>query len=57
MFGSLLATAMAVVSIIGYANNILVVARSDFSSIDGELVVRVIGIPVTPVGAFMGWMP
>jgi hypothetical protein len=57
MFGSLLATAMAVVSIIGYANNILVVARSDFSSIDGELVVRVIGIPVPAVGAFMGWMP
>ena len=42
---------------IGWVHNVIVVARSDFSSIDGMTVVRVIGIPVAPVGAVFGWIP
>lgn len=42
---------------IGWVHNVIVVAHSDFSSIDGMTVVRVIGIPVAPVGAIVGWIP
>ena len=42
---------------IGWVHNIIAVAHSDFSSIDGMTVVRVIGIPVAPVGAVLGWIP
>ena len=41
----------------GWARNIIAVTQSDFASIDGEIVVRVIGIPVVPIGAIMGWVP
>ena len=42
---------------IGWVRNIIAVAHSDFSSIDGMTVVRVIGIPAAPVGAVVGWIP
>ena len=41
----------------GWVRNIIAVAHSDFTSISGELVIRVIGIPAAPVGAVMGWVP
>ena len=41
----------------GWVRNIIAVTQSDFTSINGELVVRVIGIPAAPVGAVMGWVP
>ena len=41
----------------GWLRNIIAVTQSDFTSINGELVVRVIGIPAAPVGAVMGWVP
>jgi hypothetical protein len=41
----------------GWVRNIIAVAQSDFTSINGELVIRVIGIPAAPVGAVMGWVP
>lgn len=41
----------------GWVRNIIAVAQSDFTSINGELVIRVIGIPAAPVGSIMGWVP
>ena len=41
----------------GWVRNIIAVVHSDFSSINGELVVRVVGIPAAPIGAVMGWVP
>jgi hypothetical protein len=41
----------------GWVRNIIAVAQSDFTSINGEIVIRVIGIPVAPVGAVIGWVP
>jgi hypothetical protein len=42
----------------GWIRNIIVVAtESDFTNINGELVVRVIGIPLAPVGAVVGLVP
>ena len=41
----------------GWVRNIIAVTQSDFSNINGELVVRVVGIPMAPVGAVMGWVP
>jgi hypothetical protein len=41
----------------GWVRNIIAVAQSDFTSINGELVIRVIGIRAAPVGAVMGWVP
>jgi len=42
---------------IGWVRNIIAVAHSDFSSIDGMTVIRVIGMPLAPVGAVFGWIP
>jgi hypothetical protein len=42
--------------VVGYARNLLTVMHSDFNHIDGELVVRVIGVPVIPIGAIAGWV-
>jgi hypothetical protein len=41
----------------GWVRNIIDVVHSDFSHVDGGLVVRVIGIPFVPVGAVAGWIP
>jgi hypothetical protein len=42
---------------VGWVRNIIAVTQSDFSNINGELVVRVVGTPMAPVGAVMGWVP
>ena len=42
---------------VGWVRNIIAVTHSDFNNIDGELVVRVVGIPMAPIGAVMGWIP
>ena len=42
---------------VGWVRNIIAVTQSNFASIDGEIVVRVVGIPVVPIGAVMGWVP
>jgi hypothetical protein len=52
-----LAVTIAAGSAVGWVRNVIVVTRSDFHNIDGELVVRVVGIPMAPVGAVMGWIP
>ena len=41
---------------VGWARNIIAVTQSDFASINGEIVVRVIGIAVVPLGAVIGWV-
>jgi hypothetical protein len=52
-----LAVAITTGSAVGWVRNVIVVTRSDFNHVDGELVVRVVGIPMAPVGAVMGWIP
>ena len=44
-------------AVIGWVRSIAAVAHSDFNNINGELVVRVVGIPMALVGAVMGWVP
>jgi uncharacterized membrane protein (UPF0136 family) len=46
---------LAVGGVIGWFRNVINVIHSDFSDINGELVVRVIGIPVVPIGSVAGW--
>jgi len=53
----LLSVAVAGGAVIGWVNNVVVVAHSDFNNINGELIVRVVGIPMVPVGSVMGWVP
>ena len=48
---------VVIVGTTGWVRNIIAVTQSDFTSINGELIVRVIGIPAAPVGAVMGWVP
>jgi len=43
--------------IAGWGMNVYKVIHGDFQHIDGELVVRVIGIPAAPLGAIMGYVP
>jgi len=52
-----LAVAITTGSVVGWVRNVIAVAHSDFNHVDGELVVRVVGIPMAPVGAVMGWIP
>jgi hypothetical protein len=52
-----LAVAITTGSAVGWVRNVIVVTHSDFSHVDGELVVRVVGIPMVPIGAVMGWVP
>ena len=56
-FAILLSVVVAGGAVIGWVRNIAAVAHSDFHNINGELVVRVVGIPMAPVGAVMGWVP
>jgi hypothetical protein len=49
--------AFVIVGFTGWVRNVIVVTQSDFTNINGELVVRVIGIPAAPVGSVMGWVP
>jgi hypothetical protein len=53
----LLTVMIAVGGAVGWVRNVIAVAHSDFHAIDGELVIRAIGIPMVPVGAVMGWVP
>ena len=54
---SLIVLAISGVGLVGWIMNIVKITQADFSHIDGELVVRVIGIPMAPVGAVSGWLP
>jgi hypothetical protein len=40
----------------GWIRNVVIVSESDFKNIDGRMVVRVIGIPVVPIGIVMGYL-
>ena len=51
----LLPALLAVGGGIGWFRNVIKVVHSDFNDINGELVVRVIGIPVAPLGSVAGW--
>lgn len=54
---ALLVVTIAAGSAVGWVRNVIAVTHSDFNHVDGELVVRVVGIPMAPVGAVMGWIP
>ena len=43
--------------IVGWGVNVYKIIHSDFQHIDGELVIRVIGVPAAPIGAIMGYVP
>lgn len=47
---------LAVVAIVGWVMNIIEIFNSNFSAIDGELVLRVVGVFVAPIGAVMGYI-
>lgn len=49
-----LAVALALVA--GWIMNIVKLAESDFSTITGLLVLRVIGVFLAPIGAVLGWI-
>ena len=57
LLGFGLIVSVAVGGAAGWAMNIIKIAGSDFSHINGELVIRVIGIPMAPLGAVMGYVP
>jgi hypothetical protein len=57
LLGGGLAALLAAGGAVGWVRNIIAVTHSDFNNIDGELVVRVVGIPMVPIGAIMGWVP
>jgi hypothetical protein len=40
---------------IGWVRNLITLFNSDFSAVNGELIVRAIGVPAVPVGAVVGW--
>jgi hypothetical protein len=40
---------------IGWIRNIVTLVHHDSGVVDGEVIVRAIGIPVAPVGAVVGW--
>jgi hypothetical protein len=42
--------------VIGWVMNIITLAQSNFDKIDGEIIVRAVGIIVAPVGAIVGWL-
>ena len=43
-------------AIVGWILNIVTIFYSNFSVISGTLVLRVIGVFIPPIGAFMGWL-
>lgn len=51
---ALLWLALIVTGIIGWVMNIVAIFHSNFSVISGELVLRVIGVFVAPLGSIMG---
>ena len=40
----------------GWIVNIFKIVGADFGNVDGELVIRVIGVVVAPIGAIMGYV-
>jgi len=52
-----LGTTILIGGIVGWGMNVYKVIHGDFQHIDGELVVRVIGVPAAPLGAIMGYVP
>jgi len=51
---ALLWLAIIVAALVGWVMNIVAIFHSNFSSITGELVLRVIGVFVAPLGSIMG---
>ena len=46
---------IAVLAIIGWVMNIVAIFGLDFSHVSAEMVIRIIGIFVAPIGAVYGW--
>lgn len=42
--------------IAGWVMNIITIAHSDFGTLTGLLVLRVVGIFVAPLGSILGWV-
>lgn len=42
--------------IAGWVMNLVTIAHANFSNIDGLLVLRIIGIFISPIGAVLGWV-
>lgn len=40
---------------VGWVLNLVAVFKADFGTITGELVLRLVGIFIAPLGAFMGY--
>lgn len=53
---SLMLVGVGIAAVAGWVINILEVFGSNFSVITGELVLRVVGIFIPPIGAVMGYV-
>jgi hypothetical protein len=42
--------------IYGWVNNIITIYESNFNLISGQLILRIVGVFVAPLGAVMGWL-
>lgn len=51
----LLYIVVGLAAVVGWVMNIMDIVKSDFSSITGLLVLRVIGVFVPPLGAVLGY--
>lgn len=47
---------IAGLSVYGYVSNIITVFQSDFAIVTGELILRVAGIVILPIGVIMGYV-
>lgn len=47
---------LVIAGIAGWVLNIIQIFNANFSAVDGELVLRVIGIFVAPLGAVLGYL-
>ncbi len=45
-----------VLAIIGWVFNLIAIFHSDFSHVTGELIVRILGVGIAPIGAVAGWL-
>lgn len=48
--------ALGFAAILGWVMNLIAVFGADLSAVSGEEVLRIVGIVLSPIGAFMGWM-
>jgi hypothetical protein len=53
---SLTVIAIALAGLVGWVMNIIAITQSNFSDITGILVLRVIGVFMSPLGAIMGYI-